>query len=214
MKVKIGIIDDHQLFLKSLGLMLSSFNNYDVVLEALNGKDMQEKIRNKKSVPEIMLIDVNMPVMDGIATAQWLNENYPAMKLVALSMNNNDNTIINMLKAGCCTYLLKDTHPDELEKALNEIAVSGRYNTDAGSINYRRLIVSKSGNEDLHLNEKEKIFLRLTCSDLPYKQIADEMKLSEGTIDGYRAMLFKKFNVQSRVGLVLEAIKRNLITLD
>ena len=212
MKVKIGIIDDHQLFLKSLGLMLSSFTNYDVVLEALNGKDMQQKIRNKKSEPEIMLIDVNMPVMDGIATARWLNENYPAIKLVALSMNNNDNTIINMLKAGCCTYLLKDTHPDELEKALNEIAVKGSYNPDAGNINYRRLIVSESENKDLHLTEKEKKFLQFVCTDIPYKQIADEMKLSEGTIDGYRAILFKKLNVQSRVGLVLEAIKRNLIT--
>ena len=212
MKVKIGIIDDHQLFLKSLGLMLSSFTNYDVVLEALNGKDMQQKIRNKKSEPEIMLIDVNMPVMDGIETARWLNENYPAIKLVALSMNNNDSTIINMLKAGCCSYLLKDTHPDELEKALNEIATKGYYNTDAVNINYRRLIISRSENEDIHLTEKEKKFLQLVCTDIPYKQIADELKLSEGTIDGYRAILFKKLNVQSRVGLVLEAIKRNLIT--
>ena len=212
MKTRIGIVDDHQLFLKSLGLMLESFNNYDVVLEALNGKDMQEKMKGKKLLPEIMLIDVNMPVMDGIATARWLKENHPSIKLVALSMNNNDNTIINMLKAGCCAYLLKDTHPDELEKALHEIILKGRYNADAANINYHRLIVSESNNEDLHLTDKEKLFLQFACTDITYKQIAEKMHLGESTIDSYRAMLFKKLNVQSRVGLVLEAMKRNLIT--
>src|ERR1700745_2221308 len=118
MKITIGIIDDHQLFLKSLSLMLKSFKDYDVVIEALNGKDLQEKMAQKKVVPSIMLIDVNMPLMNGIETATWLNANYPQVKLVALSMNDNDKVIIDMIKAGCCAYLLKETHPDELEKAL------------------------------------------------------------------------------------------------
>ncbi len=93
MKIPIGIVDDHQLFLKSLALMLESFNNYSVVLMAINGKDLQEKI-SKENLPAIMLIDVNMPVMDGIATATWLKKNYPSIKLVALSMNDTDKTIM------------------------------------------------------------------------------------------------------------------------
>jgi len=125
MKISIGIVDDHQLFLKSLCMMLQSFNNYDVVIEAANGKDLQEKMTTQKTIPEIMLIDVNMPVMDGIATAAWINQNYPSVKLVALSQNDGDKTIIGMIKAGCCAYLLKDTHPNELEKALNEIYTKG-----------------------------------------------------------------------------------------
>ena len=130
MKIRIGIADDHLLFLKSLSLMLQSFNNYDVVVEAANGKDLQEKMNDKKIVPEIMLIDVNMPVMDGIATATWVNQNYPSVKLVALSQNDGDKTIIGMIKAGCCAYLLKDTHPNELEKALHEIYTKGFYNAN------------------------------------------------------------------------------------
>jgi DNA-binding NarL/FixJ family response regulator len=211
MKIKIGIVDDHQLFLKSLALMLHSFNNYDVIVEGSNGKDLQKKITDSKSLPEIMLIDVNMPVMDGIATAKWLNENYPEIKLVALSQNDGDKAIIDMLKAGCCAYLLKDTHPNELEKALNEIYEKGFYNADASNINFRRFLQLEK--EALNITEKEKKFLQLACSDMTYKQIASIMMLSERTIDGYRESLFQKFKVQSRVGLVLEALRRQLVTL-
>ena len=211
MKIKIGIVDDHQLFLKSLALMLHSFNNYDVVAEASNGNDLQEKITGSKLLPEIMLIDVNMPVMDGIATATWLNEHYPQIKLVALSQNDGDKAIIDMLKAGCCAYLLKDTHPNELEKALNEIYDKGFYNADASNINFRRFLQLEK--ESLNITEKEKKFLQFACSDMTYKQIASLMNLSERTIDGYRESLFQKFNVQSRVGLVLEAIRRELVII-
>ena len=211
MKIPIGIVDDHQLFLKSLSLMLQSFNNYDVVIEAANGKDLQEKMSDKKKVPEIMLIDVNMPVMDGIATAAWINQNFPSVKLVALSQNDGDKTIIGMIKAGCCAYLLKDTHPDELEKALHEIYTKGFYNADVSNINYRRLLQFEK--DTLNITDKEKTFLQYACSDLTYKQIAMQMNLSERTIDGYRESLFHKLKVQSRVGLALEAIRRELVSL-
>ena len=211
MKIPIGIVDDHQLFLKSLSLMLQSFNNYDVVIEAANGKDLQEKMSDKKKVPEIMLIDVNMPVMDGIATAAWINQNFPSVKLVALSQNDGDKTIIGMIKAGCCAYLLKDTHPNELEKALNEIHTKGFYNADVSNINYRRLLQFEK--DTLNITDKEKAFLQYACSDLTYKQIAMQMNLSERTIDGYRESLFHKLKVQSRVGLALEAIRRELVSL-
>jgi DNA-binding NarL/FixJ family response regulator len=211
MKIKIGIVDDHQLFLKSLALMLQSFNNYDVVIEASNGKNLQEKIEEKKSIPEIMLIDVNMPVMDGIVTATWLKTNYPEIKLVALSQNDGERAIISMLKAGCCAYLLKDTHPDELERALNEIYTKGFYNGDASNINFRRFLQMEK--DLINMTEKEKKFLQLACSDMTYREIAVILHVSERTVEGYRESLFQKFNVQSRLGLVLEAIRRELITL-
>ena len=211
MKIKIGIVDDHQLFLKSLALMLRSFNNYDVIIEASNGKNLQEKMIDKKSIPEIMLIDVNMPVMDGISTAKWLSENYTEMKLVALSQNDGDRVIIGMLKAGCCAYLLKDTHPNELEKALNEIYTKGFYNADASNINFRRFLELEK--ELIKINEKEKTFLQFACSDMTYREIAAKMNVSERTVEGYRENLFHKFNVQSRVGLVLEAIRREMVSL-
>lgn len=211
--IKIGIADDHQLFLKSLSLMLNSFGNYTVVVEALNGKDLQTKMKQKNAIPDIMLVDVNMPLMNGFETAKWLNKNYPEMKIVALSGNDEDHIIIDMIKAGCCAYLMKDTHPNELEKALTQIESKGFYNGDASNINYRRLMKSEQEQLLLNITEKEKQFLRFSCSDKTYKQIAVEMNLSERTIDGYRETLFQKLKVQSRVGLCLEAIRKKIITL-
>jgi|SRR5665213_388809 len=211
MKIKIGIVDDHRLFLKSLAMMLQSFNEYEVVVEAPNGKSLQEKMNDENNLPEILLIDVNMPVMDGIETAGWVNEKFPQIKLVALSQNDSDKTIIGMIKAGCCAYLLKDTHPNELEKALHEIYIKGFYNADESNINFRRLLQFE--NESMKITDREMTFLNFACSDFTYKQIAAEMNLSERTIDGYRESLFRKLNVQSRVGLVLEAIRKGLVNL-
>ncbi len=211
MKIPIGLVDDHQLFLKSLGLMLKSFRVYDVVLEALNGKDLQQKISQCSTLPSIMLIDVNMPEMNGVETAKWVTKNYPQIKLVALSMNDSDTIIIDMIKAGCCAYMLKETHPDELEKALMEIHNKGYYNGDISNINFRRLLQSEK--ETVTINEKEKTFLQYACTDMTYKQIAATMFLSERTIDGYREVLFGKLKVQSRVGLAMEAIRRGWVSL-
>lgn len=213
MKISIGLVDDHQLFLKSLSLMLESFGNYEVIVEALNGKDLQEKLATRGKVPAMMLIDVNMPQMNGIDTASWLHQNYPAMQLVALSMNDSDHAIIKMLKAGCCAYLLKDTHPTELEKALAEIATKGYYNADAGNVNFRRLLLHAEEQQEIKLTPKEQQFLQFACSDLTYKEIAGRMSLSERTIDGYREALFLKFRVQSRVGLCLEALRKGFVSL-
>ena len=211
--ITIGIVDDHQLFVKSLSLMLESFTGYNVVVEASNGKDLIDKITQKNSIPEIMLLDVNMPKMNGVETATWLNKQYPTMKLVALSSNDSDHIIIDMIKAGCCAYLMKVTHPNELEKALNDIYTKGFYNGDASNINFRRLIMSEKEKELLNISDKEKQFLKLTCSDMTYKQIAAAMFVSERTVDGYRETLFQKLNVQSRVGLCLEAIRKHIVDL-
>jgi len=213
MKTTIGLVDDHQLFLKSLRLMLESFKVYEVVVEALNGEDLKQKLKNSNAVPDVMLIDVNMPVMDGIATSKWLTGHYPAMKLIALSMNDTDTAIIDMIKAGCCAYLLKDTHPNELEKALQEVISKGYYNADASNINFRRLLLKSNEPPTIVLTEKEKQFLHYACSELTYKQVAAEMNLSERTIDGYREALFQKFHVQSRVGLCLEALRKGFAKL-
>jgi len=213
MKVTIGIADDQQLFLKSLATLINTFGKFDIVLEAMNGEDLIRKMEAQKCVPEIMLLDVNMPIMDGIKTAQAISEKYPAIKLVALSMKDDDTTIISMLKSGCCAYLLKDIHPDELEKALEEISVKGHYNADSVNINYRRLILHGQNQNQAKLTERELAFLKLACSDLTYKQIASKMGLAERTIDGYRESLFEKLNVQSRVGMAMEAIRRNLVQL-
>lgn len=213
MNITLGIADDHQLFLKSLSLLISSLKDFTILVEAMNGKDLIDKLELKKMKPDIILLDVNMPVMDGKQTAEYLTVKYPAIKLVALSMKDDDETIISMIKAGCCAYLLKDIHPDELDKALHEIYTKGYYNSDAANINFRRLLQHQQKQDELHLSDKEKEFLQLACSDATYKQIAATMHVSERTVDGYRENIFKKLNVQSRTGMALEAIRRELVKL-
>lgn len=212
MMYKVGLADDHQLFLKSLKMLIESFKNFEVCVEALNGQELQQKLNGSRDVPDVMLIDVNMPVMDGISTAQWLNQKFPAMHLVALSMNNKDDSILKMIRAGCCSYLLKDTHPNELEKALNEIVKKGYYNADATNVNLRRLL-SAEEKPAYKISTRELEFLQHACTDMTYKQIAGIMNLSERTIDGYRESLFMKLDVQSRVGLCMEALRQNLVKL-
>jgi len=212
MKINIGIVDDHQLFLKSLSVLIETFPDFNIVLDALNGEGLLNKLETAPNLPDILLLDVNMPVMDGAKTATAISSKYPEIKLVALSMKDDDVSVIKMIKAGCCAYLLKDIHPDELEKALNEVYLKGYYNADVANINFRRLIL-KTKDEEIVFSDREMTFLKLACSDLTYKQIATEMHLSERTIDGYRESLFQKLNVQSRTGMVLEALRRNLVSL-
>jgi DNA-binding NarL/FixJ family response regulator len=214
MNLTIGIADDHQLFLKSLSALLADFPGFEVILEALDGEDLLRRLSAAPVKPDILLIDVNMPVLDGAKAAEQINREYPAIKMVALSMKEDDTSVIRMLKAGCCAYLLKDIHPDELEKALREIHIKGYYNADTFNINYRRLITKANEGGSPTVTDREKHFLKLACSDLTYKEIASQMHLSERTIDGYRESLFEKLNVKSRVGMALEAIRRELVPLS
>ena len=209
--INIGIVDDHQLFVKSLSLLIDTIDNCKIVAEALNGRDMIEKLKRMNPQPDILLIDVNMPISDGAEFAAYVREHYPGISLVALSMKNDDHTVLKMLRAGCCAYLLKDIHPNELERAILQISSKGYYNADVS--NFRRLLVQSRPEGKGQLSDRELLFLRFACSDRTYKQIAAEMHLSERTIDGYRDSLFQKLGVQSRVGMALEAIRLNLVDL-
>ena len=211
LKKNIGIVDDQVLFTKSLSALVNTFRGFTTIIDASNGAELLKKLELMHVLPDIILLDVNMPVMDGVDTAEKLSQQYPLIKLVALSIKDDDKTIIDMLKSGCCAYLLKDIHPDELEKALEEIDSKGYYNADAANINYRRLILSNQKEKTGKLSEREMIFLEYACSDLTYKQIAQKMNLSERTIDGYRESVFEKLNVQSRVGMAMEAIRKKMV---
>lgn len=213
MIISIGIADDQQLFVRSLEALLRTFDGFRIATDALNGQDLLRKLETLDALPDIVLLDVRMPVMNGIETATKISASYPTIKLVALSQEDDDTTVINMLKAGCCAYLLKEIHPDELEKALNEIYTHGYYNADTANINYRRLILHSQNTEKNRLTQRELHFLKLACTDLTYKQIAAEMHLSERTIDGYRESVFEKLNVQSRVGMAMEAIRKKLVLI-
>jgi DNA-binding NarL/FixJ family response regulator len=127
-----------------------------------------------------------------------------------LSMDDKEQTVIQMLKAGCCAYLFKDIHPNELEKALREVYRVGYYNP---ALSYQKLMEGAHEIAAPQFSEREIEFLKLSCGDCTYKEVAMQMNLGERSVDGYRETLFRKLNVQTRTGMVLEAIRRGLIKL-
>jgi DNA-binding NarL/FixJ family response regulator len=207
MKITLGLVDDHKLFIDALRVLVDSFSGMNVIVVAYSGQSLLDQMATFSVPPDIVLVDVEIPEMNGIQVVKQVTERYPLVRLVALSMKGDDLSIIRMLNAGCCAYLLKEIHAAELERALSEIGKTGYYNSDSSNTRYRRLAMHARDQPGIQLSEREKTFVELACSDLTYKQIASKMNLSERTIDGYRESLFEKFKVQSRVGMALEAIR-------
>jgi DNA-binding NarL/FixJ family response regulator len=207
----IALVDDHVLLRAGLAGMLKE-SGYQVLFEADNGKDFIEKLKGTE--PDIVLLDINMPVMDGYATAAWIKTNYPDIKVLALSMYDDEDAIIKMLKNGARGYILKDSHPSELKAAIESLAAKGFYYSEMVTGRLMRTIMDDDGKAvDDSLTEREIEFLKLSATEMTYKEIAEQMHLSPRTIDGYRDALFEKLNIKSRVGLVLYAIKNGTVKI-
>ena len=206
------VVDDHTLLSQAIEAMVNTFEQFKVLYTCKNGKELTEHFADSPSkVPNIVLMDINMPIMNGIETTAWINTNYPEVNVMALSVEDDDSTVLKMLKAGAIGYLLKDTEKSVLEKALLETAKHGFYHTKSVTQLLMKSITGKIENQ-IDLKEKEIEFLKLACSELTYKEIADIMCLSPKTIDNYRNELFTKLNVKNRVGLVMYAIKNKIYT--
>jgi len=207
------VVDDHMLIANGICLLIESMNQFKVSFNLQNGKELMTVLKDKKNTPDLILLDINMPVMNGYETMEWLNTNHPEIPVMALSINNDDESVIRMLRLGVKGYLSKDCDADELETAMNSILKKGFYYSDL--VNQKLMNNLNDGNKlnkhQLELKERELEFLQLACSDLTYAQIADKMCLSPKTVDHYREALFEKFEVKSRVGLVLFAIKHKLV---
>ena len=212
MKIKVAVTDDHILLRNALARLVNSFDGYTVLMEADNGKDLRNKII-KHQVPDVVLLDVNMPEMDGFETTQWLRKNYPFIKILALSMLSDEKTIIKMFRLGATGYLLKNTDADELKKALDAVINKNVYLSEYVSAKLvSGLHTDMEDNvKQILLNEREKDFLRWVCTELTYKDIAEKMNLSPRTVDDYRQSLFTKLKVHSRVGLVMYAIRNGIV---
>ena len=213
MKYSVVVVDDHTLLSQAIEGMVNTFDKFKVLYTCKNGKEVQEKFKaSPRNIPDIVLVDVNMPIMNGIETTQWLVENYPHVHVMALSVEDADNTILKMLKAGAVGYLLKDTKKEILEKALIEMMDNGFYHTKNVTSLLLESVSGKNGRTNVNFKDNELKFMRLACSELTYKEIAEKMFLSPKTIDGYRDSLFTKLDVRNRVGLVMYAIKNKIYT--
>jgi DNA-binding NarL/FixJ family response regulator len=213
-KVSVAIADDHSLLRKALANLVNTFDFYSVVIEADNGKDLRTKIL-KEGIPDIVMLDVNMPEMDGFETTKWLYRNYPQVKILALSMLNDEKTIIKMFRLGAKGYLLKNTDPEELKQALDSLTDKNVYVSEyiSGKLISGLHHDADQPVQELVLNEREREFLRWVCTELSYREIAEKMSISPRTADDYRQVLFNKLKVHSRVGLVMYAIRNGIVTV-
>lgn len=209
---KIVIVEDHILLSQAIASLVNSFKGFNVLYTCKNGKELLTKLKTPHNIPDIILMDVNMPILNGIETTEIVKNEYPKINVIALSVEENDATIIKMLKAGAKGYLLKDVEKDVLELALTETIKNGYYHTkDVSNILINSL--SDDNSSETRLKDREIEFIIHTCSEMTYKQIAEKMFLSPKTIDGYRDNLFQKLHVKNRIGLVLYAIKNGIYKL-
>ena len=205
-KIRIAIVDDHTLFRNGVASLMSEFDELQVVFEAENGHQLQEALA-KHGLPDVVLMDINMPVMDGYEATAWLKKDYPQVKVLALSMFEDDQAVIKMIRCGACGYVLKESKPRDLLEAIKTIHTKGVYINEMVS---GKLIRSVTDDEDAEITKKELDFLKYCCSELTYKEIADKMNVSPRTVDNYREALFLKLNLKSRTGLVLYAIQNQV----
>lgn len=212
MKKSIVIVDDHILIAKALSAIIANFNNFEVLYECENGKELINRFEQNSKVPDIVLLDVSMPVMDGFETASWLKENYPDILVMALSMQDDETSVIKMVQNGASGYLLKNTHPSELEKALTTLIDNGYFYPDWAAKKIFKNICSSAKKDDdkVHITDREKEFLKYVTTEMSYKEIGEKMFCSPRTVESYRDSLFEKLELKTRVGLAVYAIKNGL----
>ncbi|RDC62870.1 response regulator transcription factor [Adhaeribacter pallidiroseus] len=209
---KVVLVDDHKLFRKGMVELINGFSRYTVLWEAENGRDFIQKLV-QQPLPDIVLLDVSMPIMDGYQTARWLEQYHPEVKVLALSMHDDDETILEMLHAGVNGYVLKNAEPAEVKAALRAMEQQGSYyTTRVREILARGIFQPKPILVELTPREIE--FLKLACTELPYKSFAPLLKVNPRTVEDCRDRLFKKLEVVSRVGLVIYAIKHKIYKME
>lgn len=212
-KIKISIVDDHNLFRNGLKLLLNSESKVSVVSEAENGKEFIENISS--SIPDIVLMDINMPQMDGIEATEWLNENYPEVKVIALSMFGEEEYYYKMINAGAKGFLLKNSEIDEVTDAIFEVQKGNSYFSQELLYNVIKNFKKNKETEEesATLSKRELQVLEEICKGLSNQEIADNLFISKRTVDKHRANLLSKTNSKNTANLIMYAIKNKLISV-
>ncbi len=217
-KIRLTIVDDHELFRKGFISMLGNVEDFVFVGEAGNGLELLENF--KTTLPDILLLDLNMPVMDGIKTADVVREQHPDVKIIVISMYEEDRFVLHMLEKGVNGYLLKDSSPEEVEKAIRTVFSEGNYYSDfvskamhrkfVGKMNSTRPVVFHNGIE-VELSAREKDVLQLLCEGFSNQDIADKLFISSRTVDGHRQRIIEKTGAKNIAQAIAFAFKNHLI---
>lgn len=213
-KIRIALADDQLLFRKGLASLLNSFANIELLYEAGNGEALLNLIKTSGQVPDIVMLDLNMPVLNGIETTQALKQLYPDIRIIVLSVHNEEKFIIRMLELGINGYLFKESEPAEVEEAIHAVMKNDFYMNDQmlkamrNSLSHKKEKVSLDAPLVLTLREKE--ILNLICKECTAAEIADKLSISVRTVEGHRNNLMQKTGARNVVGLVVYAMKHNL----
>ena len=213
-KIQIAIVDDHNLFRKGLIRLINmgdSLQRYNILFEADNGNQMKEKMK-LSPFPDIILMDIDMPELDGFESVEWLQRTHGDVKVLVMTMLEKESAILRMLRMGVKGYIHKDIEVADLHAALESIAANGIYYSEAAT-EVMQQNLNGLNNTAVQLSEKEREFIKFAITDMTYQQIADQMNLSVKTIDGYRETLFRKLHVKTRVTLAMHAVKHGLVEL-
>lgn len=207
MKTNIIIVDDHTLVANTIADLIESLQGYSVTHQLRNGKELFEKLAITSNLPDLVLLDIHMPIMDGYQTMEQLQRDFPELKVLALSMNDDEESITKMMRLGACGFISKIISEDELITALDQVVKRGYYYTDQVARLLANNFSQKNSKPAIQFTGREAELLSYIATELTYKEIAEKMFCSPKTIDGYREDLFNKLNVKSRVGLVVYAMK-------
>ena len=212
--IKVAMVDDHILLRNALTSLVNNTNICTVIFEANNGKELIEKIKSGK-IPDVIILDLNMPEMNGQETAVYLQEHFPNIKVLMLTMYDSELALIRLLKAGVKGFMKKDIHPTELIAAIESVHKQGYYYSAQTSSKLAGLFRDSNDNtksfDKIMMSDTELNFMELVCTELTYKEIASNLKLNPRAIDGIRDNLFTKLDIKSRVGLAMYSIKHGIV---
>ncbi|MHA4844596.1 response regulator [Flavitalea antarctica] len=213
--IKVAVVEDHGLVRSGLVQLVNSFDGYQVVFNAPGYDDTVAYVQ-EGIVPDLILLDVHMRGKSGHDIAEWLTVNSPDIRICALSIFDNEVAVVKMLKNGARGFLPKSSSSSELKSAMDSIMEKGYYYSDllTGNLLHSIQRGSKGKPNNFDLSDKEIEFLRYACTEMTCKEIAAKMYLSPRTIDGYREKLCEKFQVETRLGLVLYVIKNRIVVID
>jgi len=218
--IKVALADDNNLWRKSLKTLLMHQNKYNITLDASDGQDLLDQLHNCKSgfLPDVILLDLQMPILDGRQAAKIIREKYPSIKLLILSFYHHEHLVIELLQCGVSGFITKNIEPEELMDSIiavnnNQIYIQKKVIDANKKLRFNNVLNNREESKSVILSEQQKSILKLCSQDYSYKEIANILKISPRTVHDHRDRLFEKLNINSKIGLIVYAIQMGLVDI-